>query len=152
MSVGSLAQEKGRQDRDRNEHSRNGAENCHKPHRPQTWIVGQGKRAETDNLDYYEVTINLKGYPLGYFEVPEVPDWIQPYGKLGIGFAEVELGYLDEVRFLLRFGAGVDFMLSDKFGLYLDGGYSVITQTVKESKESILDGHGQLGLGGLVRF
>ena len=111
-----------------------------------------GESDKTKTLDYYEVTINLKAYPLGYFEVSEVPDWIQPYAKFGLGFAEAEVAYVDAVDLLLRFGAGLDFMINDRFGVYLDGGYSVLTRTVREGKEAILDGQGQLGLGGLIRF
>jgi hypothetical protein len=111
-----------------------------------------GESDKTKTLEHYEVTINLKGYPLGYYEVSEVPDWVQPYAKFGFGFAEAKLGPVDEVRFLLRFGAGLDFMINDQFGVYLDGGYSVITQTVREGNKTLLDGHGQLGLGGVIRF
>lgn len=114
--------------------------------------VDFGESDDSKTLDYYEFVINLKGYPLGYFEVAGVPDWIQPYGKFGLGFAEADVGYLDEVRFLVRFGAGVDFMFTDQLGIYFDGGYSIITQTVRESDKTILDGQGQLGLGGLIRF
>ncbi|MBW2290980.1 MAG: outer membrane beta-barrel protein [Deltaproteobacteria bacterium] len=110
---------------------------------------------ETDDsksLGYYEFIFSLKGYPLGSFEVSMVPDWIQPYVRFGLGFADIELGSLDEVGFLLEFDGGVDFMITDRLGVYLDGGYTVITTTVSEDDATILDGRGHLGLGALVRF
>lgn len=111
-----------------------------------------GETDDSKSLGYYEFSFNLKGYPLGYFEVSTVPDWIQPYVKVGFGFADIEVGSLDEVGFLFRFDTGVDFMITDRLGVYLDGGYTVITKMVSEDDSTILDGRGHLGLGALVRF
>lgn len=111
--------------------------------------------AETDsskNLKSFEITFNLKGYPLGYFEVPQIPDWVQPFARIGFGFGETEVGSLDEARFLIRFGGGVDFLIFDQLGVYLDGGYTVVTNTTINSKGTILDGQGQIRAGVLVRF
>lgn len=111
-----------------------------------------GEDDDTKTMKEYEVSFNLKGYPFGYFEVSSIPDWVQPYARIGIGFGEDKVGYLDETRFLLRFGTGLDFLITDQVGVYVDGGYTVITSPVREKNESILDGRGHLGFGAFFRF
>lgn len=111
-----------------------------------------GEDDDSKTLKEFEVTFDLKGYPLGYFDVSAMPDWVQPYAMVGVGFGETTVGNLKELRFLMRFGGGFEVLITDRLGVYLDGGYSVITGTVRENGGTILDGHGQLGIGALVRF
>jgi hypothetical protein len=101
------------------------------------------------------VTGNVKGYPLGAFAPDLMPQWIQPYGTfgLGIGMAEVDqqpdfvntFGSTNELQFLARFGMGVDVLISDHWGVYVDGNYYIT------NKEQI-SGIGTLVFGGSYRF
>ncbi|MFT5442513.1 MAG: hypothetical protein ACI8W3_001557 [Myxococcota bacterium] len=107
---------------------------------------------KTKALRQFEVTVSAKGYPLGYFDVEEVPDWIQPYVITGLGFGESQFNSTKENRIVIRFGTGVDFVLTDRFGAYVDGGYSLLRSSVQPNKGSILNGQGQISAGGTVRF
>lgn len=113
-------------------------------------IVDGAKKNKT--LRQFEATVSAKGYPLGYFEVDEVPDWIQPYVIAGLGFGESQFSSKKENRVVIRFGTGVDFVLTDTFGVYVDGGYSLLRSSVRPNKGSILNGQGQISAGGTVRF
>lgn len=107
---------------------------------------------ESKPVKEYEVLFDLHMYPFASIDLFEIPDWIQPYATAGLGFGEVEVGPAKQSRFLLRFGGGVDVLLTERWGVYLDGGYSVITATTQSNERTILDGRGHLGLGALVRF
>ncbi len=106
----------------------------------------------TKRLSAYELTCNIKTYPLGYWPADAVSEWIQPYALLGIGVASAEVGSEQNVRFLLRFGAGLDFLFTEQYGVYMEYAHSVITSMTTGSGGSLLDGQGQLGAGVLYRF
>ncbi len=111
--------------------------------------------SETDdskNLRSYEISFNLKGYPLSYFEVSLLPDWVEPYLRFGVGFGGVDVGGRSENRFLIRVGGGVDLLIFDPFGLFVDVGYGFHTKTVIENEVAILDGQDQIRVGALIRF
>jgi len=120
----------------------------------------------TKKLISYEISANLKFYPLGYvasddvgtwFEplsesLAVVPDWWQPYLSFGLGFSQQDVSELDQTRFALRFVGGMDFLITRHYGLYAEGGYTMHTNVVHKSEGTYLDGTGHIHLGALVRF
>lgn len=111
-----------------------------------------GARDNSRSVKEYEVLFDLHTYPFSAIEVEIIPDWVQPFVATGVGFGEVEAGSQKQMRLLLRFGGGVDVLITETLGVYLDGGYSVITAVTQSNKKTILDGRGQIGFGVLARF
>lgn len=111
-----------------------------------------GSTGDSKTLDSFSFTFNLKGYPLSYFDVPLIPDWIEPYLRLGLGLGQTDLDPRTANRFLIPIGTGVDIMFQDRLGVYLDASYTVLTDTATGNKGAILNGQGQLRAGVLVRF
>lgn len=111
-----------------------------------------GETGKSKLLDSYAFTFNLKGFPLSYFEVPVIADWIEPYLRVGLGLGQTDLGPRTANRLLIPIGFGVDIMLYDRFGVYLDASYSVLTNAALRNKDAILNGQGQLRAGVVVRF
>ena len=95
-------------------------------------------------------TGNAKLYPLG-FAPDAIPQFIQPYLTFGMGLGRFEtyvprsFGATGETDFLARFGGGVDFLLSQHWGVYIDGAYSV-------TNKDVFSGFGSMQFGGLYRF
>lgn len=50
--------------------------------------IPAGITDDTKTLQSFAFSFNLKGYPLGVFEVPVVPDWVEPYLRVGLGFGQ----------------------------------------------------------------
>jgi len=65
---------------------------------------------------FYGVAVGPKIYPLGAASDSSIPEFVQPYGVVGIG-ADVE----DET-IAGRFGVGVDFWLTDRLGFFTEAG------------------------------
>jgi hypothetical protein len=107
---------------------------------------------DSKTLESYEITFNLKGYPLALVEVPVVPDWIQPYLRFGFGFGSNDLGDRGQAPFMIRVGGGADLLVFDQLGVYLDGGYTFHTDTLNGTPSPILAGQAQIRVGVLFRF
>lgn len=86
------------------------------------------------------VSVNGKLYPLsGRF---------QPYGLVGIGGAFPNIDFVpDDDSFLARFGGGVDFYLTDTFGLTLEGTYNMATDDPMDDFDYV-----SIGWGAFLRF
>ncbi|MCP5041289.1 MAG: outer membrane beta-barrel protein [bacterium] len=120
----------------------------------------------TKKLVSYEISVNAKGYPLGYFaseDLPAlldpvaefldvIPDFFQPYLSLGVGYSEQNVGKLDQTRFALRFVGGADFLVTKHLGAYVEGGYTMHRDVVRRKRGSYLDGTRHMSVGALVRF
>ena len=110
---------------------------------------------QTGSATNMGVTGNVRGYPLGAFAPDLIPQWIQPYGTfgMGIGFAEIDnvpeatntFGATNELQFLARFGMGVDVLISDHWGVYVDGNYYI-------TNKEVITGIGTMVFGASYRF
>jgi opacity protein-like surface antigen len=96
-------------------------------------------------------TVDAKLYPLALFG-SDASSRLQPYARAGIGGGWGDLsGALagefegSEGTFVARFGAGLDFYLTDNLGLYGDFSYYVTTK-------DLIVGVGAISFGGIVRF
>lgn len=113
-------------------------------------FLGGQENAEFGNTDrdseFWAFTFGPKVYPLGLFDLEDVPETIQPYATIGIGGGEGEVeGVDDESSFVARFILGVDFWLTDHFGAFVEGGgYAV--------EDDDIDGAGVFSLGAAWRF
>jgi len=70
----------------------------------------------------FGLTFNGKVYPLGLF-APKTLDSFQPYFVMGMGGGNYKFkngGSVKTGTFIFRMGAGVDWLLTDHFGLYTD--------------------------------
>ena len=96
------------------------------------------------------VTLNAKGYPLELLGQDLLPNHIRPYAVFGLGGGSIGAGDTDpNVKtigaFLVRFGAGVDWMLVPNWGVYADGSYYV---TSKDART----GYGTMTFGVMYEF
>jgi hypothetical protein len=68
---------------------------------------------------------------------------------MGVGFSEIALpisfGSVNEQQFLARFGAGVDVLFGDHWGVFMDGSYYI-------TNKEVMKGLGSLQFGGIYRF
>lgn len=100
------------------------------------------------------ITANAKVYPLA-FSPDLIPQWVQPYGVLGVGsglaqisptaFGRTTFGVGNVNVFVGRFGVGVDLQLSQSWGAYLDGSYYA-------ASDDVFSGTGTFRLGMLWSF
>jgi len=109
--------------------------------------VVAGAKVENSDITVTAVgfTIGAKAYPLGAMDT-NAPEWLDPYGIFGIGggYADAEdVG--DDSSFLVRFAFGAEFMNWENKGLFVQGGYDIVT-------EDLVDGVGHLIVGGIYRF
>jgi opacity protein-like surface antigen len=112
------------------------------------WVGGADVDGTDENLAVFSGMFNGKWYPLGMFDVSVIPDSIQPYASGGIGGGQVKLKESGEREgsFIGRVGGGLDWHLSKKMGLYLDGGYLFISNS-NDGEATGLDGNGQINIG-----
>jgi hypothetical protein len=100
------------------------------------------------------ITGNIKFYPLS--KAPDlIVEWIQPYVVMGIGsglgqstpaaYRRTGIGTDNVNVFMGRFGGGVEILLDNHWGIYLDGNYYV-------ASDEVFDGAGTLGVGVLYSF
>jgi len=96
---------------------------------------------------FFAFTFGPKVYPLGAFEIDEVPDAIQPYGLIQIGGGEfhIENTSFDRSAFMARFIIGVDVWATDNLGFFIEGGGFA-------NDQSHVDGVGIFTVGGQYRF
>lgn len=98
---------------------------------------------------FFAFTFGPKFYPLGLFKTDVVPDFIQPYGTIGIGGGEFDIdghsGFHDRSSFIARFILGVDFWATDHFGFFVEGGGHA-------ASEDDVQGVGLFTFGGQYRF
>ena len=102
--------------------------------------VGEGQ--------FFAFTFGPKFYPLGMFKVDAIPEFIQPYGLVGIGGGEFEIdntNFDHESSFIARFILGVDFWVTDHIGLFVEGGGHA-------ASEDQVEGVGIFTVGGQYRF
>ena len=92
-------------------------------------------------------TFGPKFYPLGLAKVEGIPNFIQPYGTIGIGGGEAEIDDSDveEDYFLARFILGVDVWMTNNVGLFVEGGGFA-------TSEDDVEGFGIFSVGGQYRF
>ena len=68
-----------------------------------------------DDVDVWNVTANVKGYPItGRF---------QPYALVGAGYGQADMSNDDNEGFVARFGLGLDILVVDNFGVEAEAGY-----------------------------
>jgi opacity protein-like surface antigen len=100
------------------------------------------------------ITGNAKLYPLAF--APDViPQWVQPYGVIGIGSGLSQARPVVALRasfgadnvnvFMGRFGAGLELLLTDHWGTYVDGSYYV-------GNDDVFRGAGTLRFGTEYNF
>jgi len=110
---------------------------------------GSVERGSTDIGDgsFFAFTFGPKFYPLGAFEVEQMPETIQPYGLIQIGGGEfhVENSSFDRRGFIARFILGFDFWATDHVGFFVEGGGHATDQ-------DDVDGVGIFTVGGQYRF
>jgi hypothetical protein len=104
------------------------------------------KTAESSLMAF---TANAKLYPLA-FSPDLIPQWVQPYGVIGIGggiaqsipVASMRDGFGAEnvTVFMGRFGAGLEILLTDHWGTYVDGSYYM-------ASDDVFNGAGTLRFG-----
>jgi hypothetical protein len=123
------------------------------------WLSGEGNftymgggavekgRFDLGDGSFFAFTFGPKLYPLGAFEIEQIPESFQPYALIGIGGGEVEIDNTsyDRSAFVARFILGFDVWLTDHAGLFVEGG----GHAVDESK---VDGVGIFTVGGQYRF
>lgn len=102
---------------------------------------------DVGNGSFYAFTIGPKFYPLGAFEVEQMPETIQPYALIQIGGGQFDIENTDYPRsaFMARFILGVDFWATDNIGLFVEGGGHATDQTT-------VDGVGIFTVGAQYRF
>jgi hypothetical protein len=105
-------------------------------------LPGQDREA-----DFFAFTFGPKIYPLGLLEEQPIPEFIQPYGLVGIGGGEYDIDRTgsEESTFIARFIFGFDVWVTDEFGLFMEGGYHV-------AGDGDIDGTGLFTVGGQYRF
>lgn len=108
--------------------------------------VEAGSR-DIGNGSFWAFTVGPKFYPLGAFEVEQIPETIQPYGLIQIGGGQFHIEHtsFDRSGFISRFILGVDFWATDHMGLFAEGGGHVTDQ-------DDVDGVGIFTVGGQYRF
>lgn len=102
---------------------------------------GNAGGASATNLAF---TVNVKGYPLEFVGKDLISRKIQPYAVFGLGGGSIGAGHTIGA-FLVRFGAGVDWMVGGNWGVYADGSYYV-------TSKDIPSGYGNMTFGGIYRF
>ena len=113
-----------------------------------TYLAGEANargRSGDFDVEAWGFTFGPKIYPLGLAEVEAVPHFIQPYGLIGIGGGEAEIGRFGRDYFLARFILGIDVWATDHFGLFVEGGGFA-------TSEDDIEGAGIFTLGGQFRF
>ncbi len=105
------------------------------------------RRFDIGNGSFFAFTFGPKIYPLGAFEIDEVPDIVQPYALVQIGGGEFEIEdtSFEEGAFIARFILGFDVWMTDNIGVFVEGGGHV-------SDEDDVDGVGIFTFGGQYRF
>ncbi len=117
-------------------------------------FLGGEQNVEIGNVDrdsqFFAFTFGPKIYPLGAFEVDEIPHFVQPYGLVQIGGGEIEVAGrrnagFEKSTFVARFILGFDVWASDHIGFFVEGGGHVI-------EDDRADGAGIFTVGGQYRF
>ncbi|MFO0688579.1 MAG: outer membrane beta-barrel protein [Myxococcota bacterium] len=98
---------------------------------------------------FFAFTFGPKVYPLGFFKVEEIPDFIQPYALVGLGGGQFDIegrsGMHDESSFIARFMLGFDVWATDHVGFFVEGGGHAASQ-------DDVQGVGLFTVGGQYRF
>lgn len=97
-----------------------------------------------DDLVYLAVIGGAKVYPFVFFDFG-LPDWVEPYGFLGIGGASIMSDVSEDGAFIARIAGGAEFPIFDRAGVYFEVGGDL-------GDESGLDGVTRIVLGGSYRF
>lgn len=98
---------------------------------------------------FFAFSFGPKLYPLGALEIEAIPQFIQPYGLVGVGGGEFEFkgSGIDTTvdTFIARFLVGFDVWATKSFGLFAEGGYHLATADE-------VDGAGIFTFGAQARF
>lgn len=94
------------------------------------------------------VTVNAKAYPLDFLDKKIAS--LRPYAVFGLGAGSIGAGGTFPTvettgAFLVRFGAGADWMMNSNWGVYADGSYYV-------TSEDRQTGYGTITFGALYAF
>ena len=91
-------------------------------------FLGGNDNIEVGNREFdsegFAFTFGPKVYPMAFFQQDApIPEWVQPYGMIGIGGGQLEVdGFDEEDSFVARFILGIDFWLNDHLGAFVEGG------------------------------
>jgi hypothetical protein len=115
-----------------------------------TYLGGGSVEVGSSDLgdgSFYAFTFGPKFYPLGAFEVEEIPESVQPYGLIQIGGGQFDIENTGFPRsaFMARFIIGLDVWVGDHVGFFVEGGGHATDQTN-------VDGVGVFTVGGQYRF
>jgi len=102
------------------------------------------------DTEAFAFTFGPKIYPLGLIETDAIPDYIQPYGLIGIGGGEIEIdgpggSSAEQDSFIARFIIGFDVWATDHLGFFVEGGGLAV-------EDDAVDGAGIFTVGGQYRF
>jgi len=92
-------------------------------------VDGNGSSTEAPKLgrdiEAWDVTANAKIYPMH--------GRVQPYGLIGAGYGQANLPH-DDINggFVAKFAIGVDFKITDNFGVDAEGGYLLGTGAMSD--------------------
>ena len=110
------------------------------------YLAGADISGVKKDLSLFSVTANAKAYPMVLAGV-SLTDWLEPYVVVGAGLVDVDVSSEDTTSFAIRTGAGVDLMIWDDIGVYVDAGYLIITDD-----DTLLEGQAEFVLGFQYRF
>ena len=120
------------------------------------FIPGQGTVTFNDTkvatIKIWDVTGNVRAYPL----TGVIPDRFQPFALIGMGYGKGEVSSDNaalqnevggsEGGFIVRFGGGLDFYITEHIALYGEGSYVLTTGDIEDTD------FGTLGAGAMWRF
>lgn len=80
----------------------------------------------SDDLTYVSFAVGARMYPFEVFDLG-LPDWVKPYGFVGIGGNGFHGDFIDDSGFIGRFTVGSDFSVFDRIGAYAEVGVDATT-------------------------
>ena len=96
--------------------------------------------------EFFAFTVGPKVFPLGFFEIEDIPETIQPYASINLGGGEADIeGGREDGVFVARFILGVDWWVTESLGVFVEGGGYA-------ASGGLVDGVGTFNLGASWRF
>lgn len=119
----------------------------------------------TKKLTSSEMAISGKFYPFGFealrdfeespllFNIARlVPERVQPYGAIGLGWSLQDVDVLDQTRVAFRFAGGLDVIVWEPVAITIEGGYTLHEYLVRRKKGTHIQGTRHVSLGATLRF
>ncbi len=115
----------------------------------------------TKSLTSSEFAVNAKLYPLGIDAVRDLrespllsnlPEIIQPYVGIGLGYSLQDVGKSDQTRPAFRFVGGIDVIVWEPIAITLEGGYTRHEHLVRRNRGTHIEGTKHLNVGVTLRF